>query len=307
MTTRLLDVAEELYDLPPGDFVAARNARAKALRTSGERNVATRVAKLARPSTGAWASNLLARQRPGEIDRLLTLGDALRDAQTDLDPDALRSLAVQRRTVVAALAKEAAQLAERSGSALGPAALAELEQTLQAALSDAAAAEAVRSGRLVRALSGTGFEEVDLADAVAVPQPRDGASRPRTRGTEAARASQSPPQQPREGGNDERERRRERERAELAEAVGAAERTESKTKSTLRDAEDALWATSARRDRTRLQVSQLQSELARAETALASASTEAKALESDRQDAFRAAERAKLLADRARAKLRRAG
>jgi hypothetical protein len=95
------------------------------------------------------------------------LGESLRNAQDDLDPDALRSLGDQRRKLVAQVAGQAAALAENRDQKVGPSIRDEVEQTLQAALADAAAADAVRTGRLARALATNGFDAVDLDGAVA--------------------------------------------------------------------------------------------------------------------------------------------
>ncbi len=40
----------------------------------------------------AWASNLLVREQPDEVQRLVHLGEALRQAHQDLDGEQLREL-----------------------------------------------------------------------------------------------------------------------------------------------------------------------------------------------------------------------
>src|SRR5215218_2396392 len=165
----LQELADELYGLTPADFTARRNARAKEVRAEGNRDLAAVVGKLPKPSVAAWAANLLVRERADQIGDVLSLGAMLREAQEDLDPDALRTLTRQRRQLVAALGREAAGMASGRGQQLSSAAVEELEQTLQAAMTDPAAAEALRTGRLVRSLTGTGVEAVDLTDAVAAP------------------------------------------------------------------------------------------------------------------------------------------
>lgn len=85
-------VADELYGLRPEDFTAARAARVAAARTAGDRALAERIGKLRRPSLSAWASNLLVREQPEQIEPLLKLGEALRQAHQDLDGAQLRAL-----------------------------------------------------------------------------------------------------------------------------------------------------------------------------------------------------------------------
>ncbi|GGN80963.1 hypothetical protein GCM10011579_067060 [Streptomyces albiflavescens] len=71
--------------LPPEDFTAARDARAAAARSAGDRALAEKIHTLRRPSSSAWAANLLVRGRPDEIEPMLQLGKALRQAHHDLD------------------------------------------------------------------------------------------------------------------------------------------------------------------------------------------------------------------------------
>ena len=90
-------------------------------------------------------------------------------AQSGGDADALRTLGAQRRELVEAVVGAAVGLAGRTVTA---AVREEVAATLEAALSDPASADAVRSGRLVRPLSYAGFGGVDLSGAVAAaPRP----------------------------------------------------------------------------------------------------------------------------------------
>ncbi|MFL6239926.1 MAG: hypothetical protein ACJ735_10610 [Actinomycetes bacterium] len=150
-------VAAELYRLAPEEFTAARDARAAELKAAGRVALATQVRGLRKPTQGAWVVNLLARERPDELAQLLDLGTSLRVAQAALQGDELRRLSAQRAQVVAALAREATGLARSAGRSLGAAVQREVEQTLEAALADPDAAEAVRAGRLSSALSYAGF------------------------------------------------------------------------------------------------------------------------------------------------------
>ncbi|MGW5665410.1 hypothetical protein ACWEWG_36140 [Streptomyces sp. NPDC003758] len=96
-------VADELYGLPPGDFTPARDARVKAARAAGDRDLADQIRRLRRPTQAAWASNLLMREQPEEVQRLLQLGEALRQAQKDLDGEQLRELSAQQHQLTSAL------------------------------------------------------------------------------------------------------------------------------------------------------------------------------------------------------------
>jgi hypothetical protein len=166
----LADVADPLYALAPAEFTAARNLAARDVKDSADLELAARVQELKKPSPAAWAVNLLARQRPEELEQLADLGATMREAQDDLDREQLAELTRQRRALVGALAREASGLAAEARHTLTTTVVEEVAATLQAALNDPAAAAAVRSGRLVRGLAATGIEPVDLTDAVAAPE-----------------------------------------------------------------------------------------------------------------------------------------
>jgi len=170
----LAQVADELYRLDPADFMAGRDEQVRRARDAGEKDLGDAIKKLRRPTVSASLVNRLVREAPDQVDDLLDLGESLRAAQEALAGDELRRLSARRRPVINALTAEAKRLAAESGRTVSDAAEREVEATLEAALADPAAAEAVRSGRLTTALVYAGFGGVDVADAVAVP----GALRP---------------------------------------------------------------------------------------------------------------------------------
>ena len=163
--TTLEDVADRLYALAPEDFTAARTAEA----AEADKPLRKEIAALRKPTVGAWLVNTLARSEPELLDQLLSLGPAMADAQRTGQGDVLRQLGEQRRQLIGAVTARAFEVAGREPAA---AARAEVESTLEAALADPGSADAVRSGRLVRALSYAGFGEVDVTDAVAAPGAR---------------------------------------------------------------------------------------------------------------------------------------
>lgn len=166
----LTEIAAELYALLPGEFVRARDDRAKALRSDGDRELATQVKALRRPTQAAWLVNLLA-QRPDSLTPLLELGHDLRAAQSELDVPTMKTLAARRPGVVAELVTAACRAAtdvdpdfQESEGLRG-----QVSATLTAAVADPLAEQAVASGRLVTALTYAGFGEVEIGDAVATP------------------------------------------------------------------------------------------------------------------------------------------
>src|SRR3954471_3271554 len=97
-------IADELYALPPEEFTAARDRAAAQVKADGQAALASQIRALRKPTQGAWALNLLARERPDELGQLLDLGTSLRAAQASLQGDELRRLSAQRSQVVGALA-----------------------------------------------------------------------------------------------------------------------------------------------------------------------------------------------------------
>lgn len=152
------EIVDELYGLPPEDFTAARNTAAKQAKTDGDAELSDKVKTLAKPTVAAWLANRLARENADELETLAMLGEQMREATASMDGAKLRELTPRRHSEVDALVKAATKLAGRKISAdVGQ----KLRETLDAALVDPAAAQAVRSGQLTSALRHVGFGVVD--------------------------------------------------------------------------------------------------------------------------------------------------
>jgi hypothetical protein len=173
----LLEVAQALYGLNHEEFTPVRDARAKELKNS-DPDLSTRVRALRKPSLAAWVVNRWARREPEQVEQILSVGAALREAQAGLDGPELRALTKQRRQLTSAVTGRARELAGESGKRITDAVAEQVEATLTAGLVDARAADAVRAGLLVTALATTGLGELDLDDAVAVPTPQGYAAPP---------------------------------------------------------------------------------------------------------------------------------
>jgi hypothetical protein len=162
-------LAERLFALPPAEFVPARDEAVAAARAEGDRAKAAAIAKFRRPTVAAWLVNLLALRATSGLDELLTLGVAMRSAQGDLRGSDLRELATTRRTLIAGLVRQAADLAVASGAARSGLPVAEVEATLGAAVADESIAEEVRAGRLLKSVHYDGFGEPPRPSLRAVP------------------------------------------------------------------------------------------------------------------------------------------
>lgn len=165
----LLGVADELYGLGLPEFTPARDARAKAVKAE-DAALSRAVKALRKPSTAAWVVNLLVRHETEQVEQVLAMGAALREAQANLAGEELRALTRQRRQLTAAVTTRARQLAAEHGLKVTAAVADQVEATLTAAMVDEGCAHAVRSGLLVAALASTGVESVDPGSAVALPE-----------------------------------------------------------------------------------------------------------------------------------------
>jgi hypothetical protein len=269
-------VADELYGLQPADFTTARDARSAEARQSGDRELAASIKALRRPTTSAWLANLLARTRSDQVADLLDMGEALRQAQASLSGDELRRLGAQRHRVVAALAQEARRVAYEQGERISDSVQQELEGTLEAALADPRAGEAVRAGRLTGALSYSGLGEVDLSSvATLAPAGKAPAKKSAKKSTQPAPADGPAPEDRDAQRRQHAEKQLAAARERLAEAHQAAEQARTEADDIARKVDDLT----AEDQQVHERITALESELEEAQeraTRLASAVREAK-------------------------------
>jgi hypothetical protein len=297
------EVADELYALAPADFTSARDERARQVRAAGQRDEAAAIKKLARPTASAWLVNQLARAAPEQMTRLYELGEELQDAQRALAGDRLRELSVQRRQIVTDLVAAGSNLAAQTDQSASDAVLGEVRATLEAALADAGARAAVRSGRLTKALAYAGLGEVDLAAAMAVPAqthpvkgepaPAPGRGAERQRGSEvAARASHAESTAATPGARSAAQR--------TADSLRAAQEAADIAAAAFDEAERAVAAIDEQRQFLHRRISNLEQEIAESRTTYARLTRDAKQAESRQAVAARRLETAHRHLDRAR-------
>lgn len=314
------ETAEELYGLPPEEFTAARDRAAGGL----PRDQAALVRRLRRPTVAAWTANLIARRDPGAVGALGELGGELRRAHADLDGELLRELVQRQRQVVAALSRQAKQLAAEAGRPVGEAVLREVEATVLAALAGPDAAREFAAGRLATALRPpTGFGPAGTAEAgpgaetapSARPSPRrrgagggtrtgehtGTARRPRadapgrTRGTAGQERDQERRRAREEarGQRRDQERKRREELAEARTALTALKRTAKAREHDAARAERALAAERERREQAKTRVAGLAGRLRAAEHEAAGAKEAENAARVRAEEARTAADRAR--------------
>jgi hypothetical protein len=153
---------DDLYGLSLDQFVPARTALAKELRSGDRREEAATVAALRKPSVAAWAVNQLVRTQRREVTELFDAGDALRGAQEQVlagrgDGGSLRAAVEQERAAVERLTGTARGLLTSEGHELSATIIERVSDTLHAAALDDDARAQVQDGRLERELRHVGL------------------------------------------------------------------------------------------------------------------------------------------------------
>ena len=294
----------DLYALLPSEFTAARNARAAETGRAGDKELAKRIKALPKPSTAAWLVNLLAHRRRDDLEAVLDLGAALREAQEDLDQKQLRRLSTERQRLLRAIIRQVRELAAELDHPVSEALAAEAEQTFWAAMTDAGAADAVASGQLVRSLAASGWEDVDLDGAVADPGSVRGAAGKGTGKRTAAEGTADTKAGP-ETGSAARRRRAAAERLvrKLQAAVTEAEDGERSAEEALNAAQQEVDDAAGRRDHLTDEIDELRDRIRELERGVAAVDRQSGRLERERDNARRAARAARRNVEKARQKL----
>lgn len=248
--SELLALADQLYALPLDAFTPARDAQVKEHKGQP---LAAELKRLRKPSLAAWVVNLLVRVETEQVEQILEVGAALRQAQAAMSAQELRELTRQRRQLTAAVTTRARAIARERGVKVTEAVATQVQDTLTAAMLDEGAARAVRSGLLVAPLAATGVDAVDVAPAVAAPEALGFAAAPVSRELRAVPTPEAEPAAA-DRSDAEAERRAEEERLARERAREAAERS-------LRNARDDHARAERRTARLSARVLQLQAEL----------------------------------------------
>ena len=320
-------MAERLYGLHPDAFVPARDDAVAEARQAGDRDLARAIARLRRPTRAAWLANLLARERPEQLDGLLALAGDLASAQRTLDGSALRALSAQRNRLVTAMAREGSRLAGQSGDNATESVVRDLAGILDAALADPAIADEVRSGRLTRTVSYSGFgpgpgsgrtEAGTGAGAARAGEGNgragggragdgggedDQPGREEARGDGRADDASDAADRERERAEKERAERRRAERAERERAVEEAERAADEARDRQESAEADRADADAAHEAAKAAVADLAAELEAARERERAAAGTARAATAAARETAREAATAAARADRARGRL----
>jgi hypothetical protein len=173
---------DDLYRGPLSEFTAARNAIIKTLRGAD----ASRVRKLAKPTSVAWAINQVYWRARKIYDQLLKSGERLRKAQIaalEGKKADLRDASEAHRRAIAEAVKEAQRLAAAAGSQPGPDALMRTFEALSLA-----SEPPEPPGRLTKELQPAGFEALTGV----TPKPVERSVAPKSTDRRAAAAAPPP-------------------------------------------------------------------------------------------------------------------
>lgn len=150
---------DALFQLSLAEFTGARNALAKHLKNEGRTLDAERVKALAKPPAPAWAVNQLYWQDPKAIERLLTLGERVRKAQTrQLKNADLRALIEEKKQMTTALLTKASAILEEAGHAASADSMRRVSATLESLAAWGFMEGVPRAGRLTAELDPPGFD-----------------------------------------------------------------------------------------------------------------------------------------------------
>jgi hypothetical protein len=278
-----------LYRAPHDEFVAERKRLAKELTTAGDKSGAALLAKLARPSVSAWATNQLYARERSAFDELFASAARLREG--DLEAGA------EHRKLTARLVTRAAEILKEAGHGSSEGTLRRVSANL-AALSASGSFDPDPPGALKHDRDPPGFDVLAFgANIDSTPrdaQPSEGA--PREDGgasPEATTAQRKHGAAQREHGaqreHDAAQREREEAthaRAEAARAKAEAEaerrriaEEQALARAERRRLESALRAVKADVERLTADRQRLQAELTRTETELERAAASQQDLE----------------------------
>jgi hypothetical protein len=141
-------VVEQLYRGSREDFLPTRTSRVREARAAGDRELATRIGALRKPTVGAWLVNQVVWRYPDRLAELTSLAERLRAVHQHGDGERIRAAGRERQALLRSLDAVVREVASEAGLRLGAETVNQVTTTFQSALVDPAALRAVRSGRL---------------------------------------------------------------------------------------------------------------------------------------------------------------
>jgi hypothetical protein len=146
-----------LFEVPPAEFTAARNALVRELRDAGKADEAKEVAALRKPPASLWIANQLGPRHRRELEALIEATGRLGKVQAGAGGD-LREAMQEQRAALQKVMEKVEGVAREIEAHVTP----ELQRRVQTTATSAAASdpEALLEGTLERELEATGFGEL---------------------------------------------------------------------------------------------------------------------------------------------------
>lgn len=162
-TGKLDQDVDELFKLPLGEFIAARDALAKRLKQNGRPDDAALVKALAKPPVSAWAVNQLYWNHRAAFEELLAAGQRFHKAQTSgaaAKVANMRGSLEARRAALAELSDLASSVLSDAGHSPSPDTIRRITTTLEAISAYASLSDGPTLGRLSQDVDPPGFESL---------------------------------------------------------------------------------------------------------------------------------------------------
>jgi hypothetical protein len=181
---RRRDDLDQLFTVPPAEFVRARNALAARLQEAGRAAEARDVKRFRKPNATVWTINQLARRDPQPLSQFVETVERLKRAQQT--GDAVGQAMTEHRAALNDAIARATDVMEKAGLSRSPDALERVSRTLVGAASDRQASGDLVRGRLTHEHEPPGF------DVLTGARPKARSSQPRRekrdRAAQASRA-----------------------------------------------------------------------------------------------------------------------
>ena len=240
MTDRLAAAVEALFRAPLNEFVAERKRLSGELKASGDKQAATKLSQLTRPSVSAWAVNQLWWRQRTAFEALLQAAAQVKAGD--------REASKQHRDALAELRQQATTLLEEAGNAASEGTLRRIATTLSA-LAAAGGFAPDPPGGLVADRDPPGFETFVASSTSLAARGQVSSRPPAIDAAAAAKAERAAEAERQRAEEAERERRRaERQRLsgalrEAQQLRGAQQREVIRLKEELDTAEQGLRQT----------------------------------------------------------------
>jgi hypothetical protein len=146
-----------LFEVPPAEFTAARNALVRELRDAGKADEAKEVAALRKPAATLWIADQLGPRHRAQVEALIEATRKLEKVQAGAGGD-LREAMQEQRSALQKLMEKVDAVAREIEARVTP----EVQRRVQTTVTSAAASdpEGLLEGTLAHELEATGFGEL---------------------------------------------------------------------------------------------------------------------------------------------------